>query len=173
MSELRDGRRLGAGILSVAFVVAACGSAAMPTASPTLPPDAPVTAPPDGGPGAPAPVDPGLGGAKRVVPRPGQLDVRAVPADTLSATVSGSTITVTATWTSGVEPCNILDTIVVDRGEGTFSITLREGRGPEEVACIAIAEQHVTTFEIPDVDPGTYAIRDATGGAADIQVNVG
>lgn len=161
MNDLRIGRRPGAGILSIAFVVAACGSAA-----------APVTAPPDGG-GSGAPVDPGVGGAKRVVPKPGQLDVRAVPADTLTATADGSTITVTATWTSGVEPCNVLDTIVVDRGEGTFSITLREGRGPEDMACIAIAEQHVTTFEIPDVASGTYTIRDATGGAADIQVTVG
>ena len=113
MNDLRVGRRLGAGILSIAFVVAACGSAA-----------APVTSPPDDGSGTP--VDPGVAGAKRVVPKPGQLDVRAVPADTLTATADGSTITVTATWTSGVEPCNVLDTVVVDRGEGTFSITLRE-----------------------------------------------
>lgn len=169
MNDLRVGRRLGAGILSIAFVVAACGSAAAPTASPTLPPDAPVTAPPDGG----APVDPGIGGAKPVVPRPGQLDVRDVQADTLAATANGSTITVTATWTSGVEPCNVLDRILVDRGEGTFAITLREGRGPEDIACIAIAEQHVTTFEIPEVAAGTYTIRDATGGAADIHVTVG
>jgi len=171
MNDLRVGRRFGAGILSIAFVVAACGSAAAPTASPTLPPEAPVTTPPDGRSGAP--VDPGVGGAKPVVPKPGQLDVRAVPADELTATANGSKITVTATWTSGVEPCNVLDTIVVDRGEGTFSITLREGHGPEDIACIAIAEQHVTTFEIPDVAPGTYTIRDATGGAADIQVTVG
>lgn len=168
MNDLRVGRRLGAGILSIAFVVAACGSAAAPTASPTLPPDAPVSAPPGGG-GS----DPGVGGAKPVVPKPGQLDVRAVRADTLTATANGSTITVTATWTSGVEPCNVLDTIVVDRGEGTYSITLREGHGPEDIACIAIAEQHVTTFEIKDVAAGTYTIRDATGGAADIQVTVG
>ena len=171
MNDLRVGRRFGAGILAIAFVVVACGSAAAPTASPTLPPDAPVTAPPDSGSGAP--IDPGVGGAKPVVPKPGQLDVRAVPADELTATANGSKITVTATWTSGVEPCNVLDTIVVDRGEGTFSITLREGHGPEDIACIAIAEQHVTTFEIPEVAPGTYTIRDATGGAADIQVTVG
>lgn len=172
MNDLRVGRRLGAGILSIAFVVAACGRAAAPAASPTLlPPDAPVTASPDGG--GVAPVDPGAGGVKPVVPKPGQLDVRDVPADTLAATASGSTITVIASWTSGVEPCNVLDRILVASGERTFSITLREGRGPEEIACIAIAEQHVTTFDIPDVEPGTYTIRDATGGAADIEVTVG
>lgn len=171
MNDLRVGRRLGAGILSIAFVVAACGSAAAPTASPTLPPDAPVTSPPGGG-SDPGGGDPGAGG-KLVVPKPGQLDIRAVPADTLVATVNGSTITVTATWTSGVEPCSVLDTIVVDRGEGSFAITLREGHGPEDIACIAIAEQHRTIFEIPDVAPGTYTIRDATGGAPGIEVTVG
>ena len=82
MNDLRVGRRLGAGILSIAFVVAACGRAAAPAASPTLlPPDAPVTASPDGG--GVAPVDPGAGGAKPVVPKPGQLDVRELHPDLL------------------------------------------------------------------------------------------
>jgi len=175
MNDLRIGRRLGAGILSLAFVVAACGSTA-PAASPTPSPDTGVTSPPSGDPS----VDPGGsvgggggGGGKRVVPKPGQLDVRAVTADQFGAAVDGSTVVVTATWTSGVEPCNVLDSIVVDRGADTFTITLREGHGPEDIACIAIAEQHTTTFEIPDVAPGTYTIRDSTGGAPDIQVVVG
>ena len=177
MNDLRIDRRLGAAILSLAFVVAACSSAAAPSASPTTPPDVVVTPQPnDGGNSGGPSTDPGPGdggaGGKLVVPKPGQLDVRAVPAETLSATVNGSTIVVTAIWTSGIEPCNVLDTIVVDRGEGTFSITLREGHGPEEIACIAIAEQHRTTFEIPDVAPGTYAIRDAEGGAPAIEVVV-
>ncbi len=184
MNDLRIDRRLGAAILSLAFVIGACSSSAAPSGSqttptspPSAPPDATVTSPPsDGGNNAVPPTDPGPGGGadgKLVVPKPGQLDVRAVPAETLSATVNGSTIVVTATWTSGVEPCNVLDTIVVDRGEGTFSITLREGHGPEEIACIAIAEQHRTTFEIPDVAPGTYTIRDSEGGASAIEVVVG
>ena len=53
------------------------------------------------------------------VPRPGQLDVHDVAADRLEATVDGSTITVTATWTNGVEPCSILDTVIVDQARGT------------------------------------------------------
>ena len=108
-----------------------------------------------------------------VVPRPGQLDVHDIGADRLEATVDGSTITVTATWTSGVEPCSILDTVIVDPGDGDFTITLREGRGPEEVACIAIAQEHQTRFDIPDVAPGTYVIRDGTGNAPDVEVVVG
>jgi hypothetical protein len=107
------------------------------------------------------------------VPKPGQLDVHAVPADSLAARVDGSTILVTATWTSGVEPCNVLDSIFVNEGTGTFTITLREGHGPQEIACIAIAEQHRTEFEIPNRPPGTYTITDSGGLAAPIKVTVG
>jgi len=164
MNEHSTPRRLGIAILLLALGLSACGTAATP-------PDATVTSPPDGGGGGS--VAPPGGGGKFVVPKPGQLGVRAIPAEELTATVDGSTLVVTATWTSGVEPCNVLDSIVVERGEGTFSITLREGHGPEEIACIAMAEQHRTTFEIPDVAPGTYTIRDAMGGAPDIQVVVG
>ncbi len=169
MNERTKPRRLGIVILSLAFGLAACGTAAAPSGAPTLPPDVTVTSPPSGDPGV-GPID--GGGGKLVVPKPGQLGVRAIPAEELTATVEGSTIVVMATWTSGVEPCSVLDSIVVDRGEGAFSITLREGHGPEEIACIAIAEQHRTAFEIPDVAPGTWTIRDAMGGAPDTQVVV-
>lgn len=168
MHEPRVGRRLGAGllILTIGLVLAACTSAGGSSASPSeSPPDTPVTAPPDAVPSDAL-------GDELVVPKPGQLDVHPVGADLLSATVDGSTVTVEATWTSGVEPCNILDSIVVDRGEGVFTITLREGRGPEEVACIAIAQQHRTRFDIPDVPAGTWTIRDSQGLAPDIEVVV-
>lgn len=176
MHDLRVGRRLGAALLPLLFLVAACGNAAAPSpsADPVTPsPDAPVTAPPDD-PGA---SDPGagggdLGGVKDVVPKPGQLDVRDVSAETITAEPGAGSISVTAVWWSGVEPCNVLDSIVVAAEDGGWAITLREGRGPEDVACIAIAEQHRTSFEIPDVAPGTYTIRDATGGAPPIEVTV-
>lgn len=169
-----------AGTLIATLVVAACSSGAAPSAPPSgassaapsgdasQPPDAPVTSSPTDGTGQ----LPGPGG-KLVVPRPGQLDVHSVPADSLAARVDGSTILVTATWTSGVEPCNVLDSIVVNEGTETFTITLREGHGPEEIACIAIAEQHRTEFEIPNRPPGTYTITDSGGLAAPIKVTVG
>ncbi len=172
--------RFATSLLSMALFLAACSSAAAPSTQPSTPPssapsagpaepspDAPVTAPPSDGAGQiPDP------GGKFVVPKPGQLDVHPVAADSLAARVDGSTIIVTATWTSGVEPCNVLDSIEVAQGSGTYTITLREGHGPEEIVCIAIAEQHKTEFEIPNVPPGTYTIADSGGLAAPIQVTV-
>jgi hypothetical protein len=175
MNEPHRTRRLGVGLLSLSMLLAACSAAAAPSASPppaSPPPDAPITAPPSG-PADPS-LDPGgIGdGAKVVVPRPGQLDVHDVPADSLTARVDGSTIIVTVSWFSGVEPCSILDQVIVTKGDGSYAITLREGHGPEEVACIAIAELHMTDIAIPDVAPGTYQITDAAGGAAPIEVTV-
>ena len=171
--------RLATGLLSTALVLAACSSAAAPSApapstapseNPTQsPPDSPVTAPPSDGTGQ-IPVEPG---GKFVVPKPGQLDVHPVQADSLAARVDGSTIVVTATWTSGVEPCNVLDSIEVRKGQARFTITLREGHGPEEVVCIAIAEQHKTEFEIRGVAPGTYTLVDSGTLAPPIEITVG
>jgi hypothetical protein len=162
-------------------LMAACaGYAAAPSATPSAPaaspPDTPVSAPPSvepssGGPSTDA--VPPVGG-KPVLPKPGQaVNVHPVPAERLEARVDGSTIIVRATWTSGVEPCTILDSIVVDKGEGSYTVTLREGSSPQEIACIALAEQHVTEFEIPDVAPGTWSIVDSGGTAPPVEVTVG
>jgi hypothetical protein len=175
MNDFRRSRRLGAGILSLSMLLVACTAAATPpTSAPaSSPPGAPVTAPPSDGSGS---TDPGGnigGGGKLVVPKPGQLDVHDVRADELVARVEGSTIVVTVSWTSGVEPCNVLDQVAVTSGEGSYAITLREGHGPEDVACIAIAELHMTEVSIANVQPGTYQITDGAGGAAPIEVTVG
>jgi hypothetical protein len=178
MDDLHTRRRLGALTLTLisALVLAACsaGGASAPSDAPSASPSvAPVAPEPsagsgDGG-GTVAP-----DGAKIIVPKPGQaIDVQAIPAETLTATLDGRRLTVAATWWSGVEPCSILDSVVVDAEDGGFAITLFEGRGPGDVACIAIAEQHRTFIEFPaDLVPGTYTIRDATGGAPSIEVVV-
>jgi hypothetical protein len=107
------------------------------------------------------------------VPKPGQLDVHPVPAETLAARVDGRRVVVTIGWTSGVEPCSVLDSIVVERGERSYAFTLREGHGPGEVACIAIAMMKTAEVDLGELEPGTYTISDATGGAAPIEVRVG
>ena len=176
MNDFRHSRRLGAALVALSMLLVACSTAAAPSASSPpvdTSPDAPITAPPsDGSGGGTDPGGIGAGG-NLVVPKPGQLDVHDVRADELEARVDGTTIVVTATWTSGVEPCNVLDQVVVAKSENTYAITLREGHGPEEIACIAIAEIHKTEFAIPTDGPGTYKIVDATGGAAPIEVTIG
>jgi hypothetical protein len=178
MHDLQRVGRATTALLLLTLVLAACGGAAASSAPPSADPspDAPVvTDPPagdsggDDGSGGVPPAD----GAKVVTPRPGQLDVHPVSAETLRATVDGRSVVVAVDWWSGVEPCTILDTIVVERGDGSFAITLHEGRGPEDVACIAIAELHRAFIDLGELEPGTYAIRDATGGAPDIEVVVG
>ena len=160
-----------AAFLTLTLLLAACtsaGGSAAPSAPPASPPpEAPVTSPPGTGSFPPL-----ADGAKVVVPRPGQLDVREVNAETLAAKVDGRTVTVAIDWWSGVEPCTILDSIVVERHDTGFAITLREGRGPEDVACVAMAELHRAFVELGGLEPGTYTISDATGAAPAIEVVV-
>jgi hypothetical protein len=181
MDTIRRPGRLGVALSTLALALAACsagGSAGASTPPSATPPpsetpasEAPASAPPSDG-GTEPSLDPGIG-AKPVVPRPGQLDVHQVPADLLTGRADGNTVTVTAVWTSGVEPCNILDHVEVIKGDGTLSIALFEGRGPGDNVCIAIAEQHMTEIEVPDLAAGTWTILDATGNAPPAEVTVG
>jgi hypothetical protein len=158
------------------LAVAACSAAGSPaTSQPTGAPPVASAGPsagatePSGDPGG----GPGDGGSEAfVVPKPGQLDVHPIAADSFSAGVDGRHVVLTITYTSGVEPCSILDTIVVQRGQGSFAITLREGHGPGNQVCIMIAKVMKTQVDLGQLDPGTYTISDATGGADPIQVIV-
>ncbi len=164
---MHDLQRLGratTGLLLSIVILAACTA------------DAPASSPPSADPTPDTPIasdPPPADGAVVVVPRPGQLDVHPVSAETLRATVDGRSVEVSVDWWTGVEPCTVLDTIVVQRGDGEFAITLHEGRGPGEMACIAIAELHRSFIDLGELEPGTYTIRDATGGAPDIEIVVG
>jgi len=177
----------------VVLAVGACSAAGAPSGGlPTPSPSLVATTPVGGGtapvqPGAtpdpspistqvplvPGSVSPfGPGGRRLVVPKSGQLDVHPVPAQTLSAAVDGHHVVVTIDYTSGVEPCNVLDSIAVKTGVGSFEITLREGHGQDNVACIEIAEFKRAAVDLGELEPGTYRITDGTGVAAPISVTV-
>jgi hypothetical protein len=172
----------------IAPALAACSSAAGPpaasaTPSAVAPSTAPSAAPsqaPSSDPGAsvgsgePAASDqPVIDPAGRLVkPKPGQLEVHPISATSFTAAMDGRRVVITVAYTSGVEPCSVLDSIKVLRGTGTFAITLLEGRGPEEVMCMMIAEFKRATVDLGELAPGTYTISDATGGAAPITVTV-
>jgi hypothetical protein len=176
-------------VAAVLLVVAACsGGGAVPSSpgssvastspsSPALPsPSASssggsiATDVPPSDPGTGSAIDPS--GGKLTIPKPGQLDVHEIKAESLSTVVDGRRVVLTIGWTSGVEPCYTLDTILVTKGDHSFAITLREGHGAEDVMCIQIAEMKRTEVELGDLEPGTYTITDATGGAPAIEVVV-
>jgi hypothetical protein len=116
------------------------------------------------------PIDPT--GGRITVPKPGQLDVHPIAAQMLIATVTGRSVVVAISYTSGVEPCHVLDSIIVKTGPQSFEITLREGHGPEDVACIEIAQFKRTVVNLGELAPGTYRITDGAGGADPISVTV-
>jgi hypothetical protein len=164
------------------LVVAACsgGSASRP---PTAPPGLASAAPPapaapsasrhpDGSTGEVPPGEPGAGEPRIVTPKPGQLDVHPFPADQLTATVDGRKVAVEIRYSIGVEPCYVLDSIVVQKGDHRFAITLRQGHGPGDAVCIQIAEIVRSFVDLGELDPGTYTITDAQNGAAPITVTV-
>jgi hypothetical protein len=156
-------------ILLVALALAGCGSAGAsvpPTGSETIDPATPTGT--NAGPAVELP--PGSG--ELVVPKPGQVDVREIPADLLEADVDGRSVTIRITFTSGVEPCYVLDTIVVTRGDHAFAVTLRQGHAPGDFVCIDIAVAKHALVDLGDLEPGAYTITDATGGAAPIEVVV-
>lgn len=170
-----------AGLLTIVVLAVACSSgaaASAPAASSPPPNQAPSASPDPNAPvGTDVPPSDGTGGGDGtgdfIVPKPGQLDVHPVRMDLLNATVDGRHVLVTATWTSGVEPCNVLDTIIVKTGDHAFTITIREGHGAEQVACIEIAQIKRTRIDLGELEPGTYTITDSQGGATPIEVVVG
>jgi hypothetical protein len=167
-------RRL-AGPLALVVLVAACTGTAAPSGRPA-----------SSSPAATSPLDPnepvgtevphgpstGPGDSPLTVAKPGQFDLHPVRMDSLAAIADGHRVVVTATWTSGVEPCSVLDHVLVVRGDGSFTITLFEGHGPGNDICIEIAQIKQTQIDLGDLAPGTYSIADSEGGAAPIEVTV-
>jgi hypothetical protein len=159
--------------LIMAIALGACAAGA-PTPGPSEVidpnPNAPVGGEPSvGGGGQPVP---GADG-ELTVPQPGQLDVHPVTAGSLEAAVDGRRVTIKVSWSSGIEPCYVLDSIRVDEGERAFSITVMEGHAPGENVCIDIAKFKFALVDLGELAPGTYTISDGTGGASPIEVIVG
>ena len=134
-----------------ALFLGACGTAPGDgLAGPSPAPDSPVSdspEPDDGGPGDVP--EPGDTRPERVDPQPGQADpqpisfVRAVPQN-------GDDTTLRVVFWSGVEPCYVLDRVEVDETPERVTITLYQGRSPdqENIACIEIALKKFTLVSL-------------------------
>jgi len=170
-----------------ALLLAACSAAPVPT-NPTQPsptdPSAPIGTEPGGdgsgggsGGGIAIPDFPLPGGGQPgenptiVVPKPGRLNVHPVGAAKVEARVDGRRVLVRVSWWSGVEPCSVLDSVLVERNGTNVTITIREGADRLDVACIEIAMLKATIVDLGELEPGTYTIS-AGGDATPIQVIV-
>lgn len=163
-------------VVAIAILVLAACSAAGATSPAGASPSTPGTETPIGTDAPPA-GDPGLGGnpgagGELTIPQPGQLDVHPVPAESLEAATDGRRVTIRISWTSGIEPCYVLDSILVDQGDMAFALTIREGHAPGDNICIEIAKSKFALVDLGELAPGTYTISDAMVGAAPIEVIV-
>jgi hypothetical protein len=176
----------------MAVLLAACTGAAAPSASspPTAGPTASSAPSADTGAGAgsgssdgnvgnggavivdPTPVDPAAGQPAIVIPKPGQKNPREVGATTLQTSVDGRHVLVKVIWYSGVEPCNVLDSVKVERSASEVTISLVEGSSDLDAICIEIAQLKATIVDLGDLAPGTWTIRASTGEAAPIQITI-
>ncbi|HET7471844.1 MAG TPA: hypothetical protein VFJ71_01855 [Candidatus Limnocylindrales bacterium] len=183
-------------ILATLTIFAGCAGSAAPSASPSRSPtgpppasavDLPTTDPGGGSSGSTGSgiVDPGLptggsdpddptggGQAQLVRPRPGQKDPRPVAPTKLEASVDGRHLLVKVSWYGGVEPCNVLDSVKVERTGTDIAITPLEGTGDPGAMCIEIAVLKATIVDLGDLEPGTYRITAPTGDAPALAVTI-
>lgn len=175
--------------LLTAGILAACSAAAGPTPIPTPVPTPTAVPGPggvgggsSGGGGAPPPggiVDPGggidpiLGQATFVTPTAGLIDQHPVSVQLVRATADGDGVTAELRWWSGVAPCTALDSVQVDRDEDAKSIklTVIEGSGRGDVACIDIAQLKATVVNLGKLAAGAWTIS-AEGDAPPISLEV-
>ena len=155
MKTTRERRALPALALAGLLTLTACGS---PSSGPSdaaekggntsspADPESPVSNTPDPG----ATLEPR--GPRAVTPAPGQDGVHPIPFR--NKKVNGRTVTLN--FYSGVEPCNVLDSVDVEYGQDKIIVTLMEGHAPnsEDTACIELAEFKQVTIELDENPAG-------------------
>ena len=194
-------RTLPAALAATLAVVllAACGAAAGPSPTPAPTPEPTPTAVPGpggvggsggsgsggasgSGGGAVPPggiVDPGgganpiLGKANLVSPTGGLVNQHPVSVQLIRAAADAGGASAELRWWSGVAPCSALDSVQVEKDAAakTIKLTVIEGSGPGNVACIDIAELKATVVNLGVLGAGTWTIS-AAGDAPAITLEI-
>ena len=157
-------------VITLTLLLSACASAgSSPAPSDAEPPsEAPAASEP------PAIGEPEPGGVELVEPQAGQQNVHPVALERMDATSSGTTVSVDAYWTSGVDPCYVLDRVEaqINEEDQTVDVTVLEGTSDPDAICVmmAVAKHTIFSFEVPST--GTWTIRDSQGGAPPSEVVV-
>jgi len=176
-------RTLPAVLLTI-VTLAACGAAAGPSPTPAATPaPTPTAVPGNGGTGGGAAggggavggpaLDPILGQATFVGPTDGLINQHPVSVQLVRAAADDQGAAAELRWWSGVAPCNALDSVQIDKDEAarTIKLTVIEGSGRGDVACIDIAELKATVVDLGKLAAGTWTIS-ADGDAPSVELAV-
>lgn len=121
----------------------------------------------------PTPVDPAAGQPTLVMPVPGRQNPHPVVPTDLQASVDGRHVLVKVTWYGGVEPCSVLDSVIVKVDGTDISITPVEGSSDATAICIEIAMLKATIVDLGELAPGTYHIGSPGSDVKPIEIVVG
>ena len=173
-------------ILLTILAIAACGAAAGPSPTPAATPQPTPTAVPGnvgggagggsgaiGGGGGGMGLDPILGQATFVGPTAGLINQHPVSVQLVRAAANDQGASAELRWWSGVPPCNALDSVrvVKDETARTIKLTVIEGSGRGDVACIDIAQLKATVVDLGKLAAGTWTIS-AEGDARSVELEV-
>jgi hypothetical protein len=188
---MSTGRMLAS--LLAALVLAACSAAAGPGPTPVPTPEpTPTEVPGPGGAGggsggnvgggAVPPggiVDPGggldpiLGQAHTVTPTAGLINQHPVSVQRIRVAGDAKGAAAELRWWSGIAPCSALDSVQIERDASakTIRLTVIEGSGRGDVACIDIAELKATVVDLGVLAAGTWTVS-AEGDAPAVTIDI-
>jgi hypothetical protein len=94
-----------------------------------------------------------------VTAQPGQTNLHSVLPYELGSRIDGTGhVIVRVRWWGGIEPCDVLDSVVVTRNGNRFSLTVRVGAPAGlNVACIEIARDTATIVDLGLLPSGAYS----------------
>jgi hypothetical protein len=135
-----------------------------------LPPSGPNQ--PPGGP--PQPPDPAPGNPVIVMVHPGQANLRSAHPYELSSRIEGTGhVMVRARWWGGIEPCEMLDSVLITRDGNRFRLNVRVGSPVGlNVACIEIARDTATLVDLGMLPSGQYEVLADPGDAPPLTIAV-
>ena len=156
-------------VLPLLLVSAACAAGPGPSASPGGSAGSSSSAHPPAG----IPAFPPVADAEPtpVVATPGTQLARDVRAQQLDVALDGRHAYARLVWWSGVEPCNVLDSVTLQQTGSELFLTIREGTTDPDAFCIELAMLKSTIVDLGELEPGTYTIS-AFGDAAPLTIEV-
>jgi hypothetical protein len=119
-------------------------------------------------------LDPAPGNPVIVTVHPGQANLRSAHPYELGSRIDGTGhIIVRVRWWGGIEPCEMLDSVLITRDGSRFSLNVRVGSPVGlNVACIEIARDTATLVDLGVLPSGHYGVLADPGDAPPLTIAV-